>query len=412
MISLEDAQQFVLDRITALAPVSLSLADALGCVVAESVVAGEALPGFANSSMDGFALRADDTRSGSARLTIVESVRAGQVASRSLSVGEAMRIMTGAPMPDGADSVCMIEDVHVNEASKTVVIPRVVAPGDCVRRPGEDVNVGDVLFSPGAVLRAPGIAVLAGQGRSAVLVYPRPRVGVLSTGNELATSTDALAPGQIRDQNRPLLLALLRQAGATPIDLGVVLDTHEATTQRVRDGVETCDAVVSTGGVSMGDVDFVKTVINELGGVDAKWMQVAIKPAKPFAFGVVGPTRTPVFGLPGNPVSTRVSFELFVRPALRILAGYATPGPVSVTATLDVDLARSVDGKLHLVHVRARMREDGRIHVVDVARRGSHLMHAIVDANALALVPEGTASGVGDVLRVLILDHESLVDPS
>ena len=412
MISLEDAQQFVLTRIAALTPASLPLADALGCVVAESVVAREALPGFANSSMDGFALRADDTKTGSARLTIVESVRAGEVASRSLDVGEAMRIMTGAPLPDGADSVCMIEDVHVDEASHAVVISRVVAPGDCVRLPGEDVNVGDVLFSPGAVLRAPGVAVLAAQGLSSVLVYPRPRVGVLSTGNELATSTDALAPGQIRDQNRPLLLALLRQAGATPIDLGVACDTHDDTTQRVRDGVETCDAVVSTGGVSMGDADFVKTVINELGGAEAQWMQVAIKPAKPFAFGVVGPSRTPVFGLPGNPVSTRVSFELFVRPALRVLAGYAVREPASVKAILDVELTRSADGKLHLVHVHARMREDGRIHVVGAARRGSHLMHAIADANALAFVPEGTASGVGDELRVLILDHESLVGPS
>ena len=412
MISLEDAQQFVLTRIAALTPASLPLADALGCVVAESVVAREALPGFANSSMDGFALRADDTKTGSARLTIVESVRAGEVASRSLDVGEAMRIMTGAPLPDGADSVCMIEDVHVDEASHAVVISRAVAPGDCVRLPGEDVNVGDVLFSPGAVLRAPGVAVLAAQGLSSVLVYPRPRVGVLSTGNELATSTDALAPGQIRDQNRPLLLALLRQAGATPIDLGVACDTHDDTTQRVRDGVETCDAVVSTGGVSMGDADFVKTVINELGGAEAQWMQVAIKPAKPFAFGVVGPSRTPVFGLPGNPVSTRVSFELFVRPALRVLAGYAVREPASVKAILDVELTRSADGKLHLVHVHARMREDGRIHVVGAARRGSHLMHAIADANALAFVPEGTASGVGDELRVLILDHESLVGPS
>ena len=411
MIPLEDAQRFVLERVAALAPVSLPLADALGCVVAQEVVAREALPGFANSSMDGFALRAYDTRSGSARLTITESVWAGQVASRSLHPGEAVRIMTGAPLPDGADSVCMIEDVRVDETARVVEISRVVELGDCVRRPGEDVNVGDVLFSPGDVLRPPALAVLAGQGLSSIRVFPRPRVGVLSTGNELAPSDGSLAPGQIRDQNRPLLLALLRAANATPVDLGVALDTHEATTQRLRDGVASCDAVVSTGGVSMGDVDFVKTVINELGGEDAQWMQVAIKPAKPFAFGVVGPARTPVFGLPGNPVSTRVSFELFVRPALRVLAGRATTEPVSVTALLDVDLARSADGKLHLVHVNARICEDGRVHVVGAARRGSHLMHAIADANALALIPEGANSGVGDELRILILDHESLVDP-
>ena len=246
------------------------------------------------------------------------------------------------------------------------------------------------------------------QGFTSAVVHARPRVGVLSTGNELSRSSGPLAPGQIRDTNRPLLLALLRQSGFTAVDLGVAEDTHEAITRHLAEGVAQCDAVISTGGVSVGDVDHVKNVIGELGGDQARWMQVAIRPGKPFAFGVVGAARTPVFGLPGNPVSTRVSFELFVRPALRTLAGHGHVERLSVHAMLDVAVPPARDGRLHLVHVSARMLDDGLVHVRSAARPGSHLLHAVADANAIALVPEGVRSDVGDTLRVIVLDAEAL----
>jgi molybdenum cofactor synthesis domain-containing protein len=408
LISLDKAKQFVLQGLVALAPAVTPLDEAMGCVIAEEIRATEAVPGFTNSSMDGFAVRAIDTSGGAARLDVVDAVMAGDVSSLRLGEGQAMRIMTGAPLPEGADAVSMIEEVSVEDEGRVVVLSRTVETGEFVRHPGDDVAIGQLLFSPGDEVNATVLAVLAGQGRSLVNVHRRPRVGVISTGNELSESSDALNPGQIRDLNRPLLLALLTQSGFEAVDLGVALDTHEEITRRLRAGVEECDAVVSTGGVSVGDVDHVKTVIGELGGSEARSMQVAIKPAKPFAFGVVGPTRTPVFGLPGNPVSTRVSFELFVRPALRMLAGHSNIERLTVHAVLDVALTRPADGKLHLVHVTARMHNDGMVHVENAARRGSHLLNAIARANAIAYVPEGASSDIGDHVRVVVLDADQL----
>jgi len=410
VIELPEAQAFVLDRVRALDARECEVSAALGCVVATPVVAREAVPGFVNSSMDGFALRSGDTADGGARLRVTGALLAGDVATRALATGEAMRIMTGAPLPPGADCVCMIEEVTLDE--DVVGIPRSIEPGEFVRHVGDDIAVGQTLFSPGDVLHAPAIGVLAGQGLTSVLVHPRPRVGVLSTGNELTDEHVPLAPGQIRDLNRPLLLAMLEESGMTPVDLGIARDTHEAITAALARGVRECDAVISTGGVSVGDVDFVKVVLGELGGVDARWMQVAIKPAKPFAFAVVGERRTPVFGLPGNPVSTRVSFELFVRPALRALAGYRDIERLALDAVLDAPLERPPDDKLHLVHVRVAWGPDRRVHVIDASRRGSHLLHAIVAANALAFVAPDSPRAAGDLVRVMILDPDSLGAPT
>ncbi len=406
MISAAAARQFVLDAVRPLAPCALDLDEAFGCVAAEQVLARESIPGFANSSMDGFALHAEDTASGSARLTIVDAVMAGDVSRARLAAGQAVRIMTGAPLPDGADSVCPIEDVVVEDTS--VHIARVVTKGACVRYPGDDVFEGQQLIAPGVALDAPAIAVLAGQGRTTVVAHRRPRVGVISTGNELARSSGPLAPGQIRDANRPLLLALVRESGCMAVDLGIAADTYDEIRQRLTDGLAICDAVISTGGVSVGDVDHVKNVIGELGGSSARSVQVAIKPGKPFAFGVVGPDHRPIFGLPGNPVSTRVGFELFVRPALRTLAGHAVIDRLRVPAVLDVTLARRSDAKLHLVHVWAEWGDDGVVHVRDTARQGSHLLHAIVGANAIALLPDGTAGAVGDLVELIVLDADRL----
>ncbi len=409
MISVETAQAFVLTGLGPLEPASLDLDDALGCVVAEPVVARESIPGFANSSMDGFALRAQDTATGSARLTIVDAIMAGDVSATTLGAGQAIRIMTGAPVPNGADAICPIEDVIVEET--TLRVERVVDVGACVRYPGDDVTAGQLLLAPGTTLDAAAIAVLAGQGLTSVVVHRRPRVGVLSTGNELARSSDPLAPGQIRDSNRPLLLALVREAGCAAVDLGVAADTYDEIRRRLADGVATCDAAISTGGVSVGDLDHVKHVIGELGGPSARSMQVAIKPGKPFAYGLVGPDRRPLFGLPGNPVSTRVGFELFVRPALRTLAGHAVIERLRLRATLDVALDRRPDGKLHLVHVRAEVDLDGVVHVRDVARQGSHLVHAVVGANAIALLPDGATFAVGDTVEIIVLDADRLGAP-
>lgn len=406
VIELGEAKQFVLERVEALEPEEWPIEKSNGCVVAAHVVAKEAVPGFVNSSMDGYTLRASDTTTGSARLRITDSIHAGDVSSLPLEAGHAMRIMTGAPLPVGADCVCMIEEAIVE--GDLVIIPRALRSGDFVRHVGEDIDVGQALFSPGDELNASGVGVLAGQGFRSVLVHPRPRVGVLSTGNELADGDEPLVPGQIRDLNRPLLLALLEESGFIPVDLGTARDTRDEITHSLRQAVEKCDAVISTGGVSVGDVDLVKIVIGDLGGGDAKWMQVAIKPGKPFAFAVVGPRRTPIFGLPGNPVSTRVSFEMFVRPALRTLAGHRVIERLALDAVLDNPLERPSDGKVHLVHVKVEWGGDGELRATDSMRRGSHLLNAIVDANAIAIVAQGAACAAGDRVRVLILDADSL----
>ncbi len=408
MIALDEAKRFVLESLSTPSPEMLALDDLLGCVAGEEVFAKESVPGFSNSSMDGFALRSLDTLSGSATLRIIGAVFAGDGSSPHVGPGEATRIMTGAPLPEGADCVCMKEEAILDPSGESVRIGRSFSAGEFVRVPGDDVKVGQVLVVAGDELSPATLGVLAGQGIASLRAYRRPRVGVLSTGNELARSLGPLGAGEIRDVNRPLLLALVKESGWVPVDLGIVHDDYASIKQRLSDGVDDCDAVVSTGGVSVGDLDHVKTVIGELGGTSARSMQVAIKPGKPFAFAVAGVRRVPVFGLPGNPVSTRVSFELFVRPSLRLLAGHRVLERPIMNMVLDSALPRKKDGKIHLVHVVARVHDDGVVHAERAIRHGSHLLSAVAEANALAIVPEGDGLAAGDVVRAMILDADQL----
>ncbi len=404
MISLEEARHYVLESLDALAPVRMSLADSFGCVCAEDIVASEPLPGFTNSAMDGYALRAADTVGGPVRLRVVDTVLAGGTTDRVLVAGEAVRIMTGAPLPDGADSVSMIEEVRVDPGEESVLITRTIGVGEFVRHPGEDIAVGQTLIERGSALGATQLGVLAGQGLVSLKAHPRPRVGVLSTGNELSGPGGSLGSAKIRDTNRPMLLALLRQSGFTTIDLGIVSDDALAIKETLQSAVQECDAVISTGGVSMGDVDYVKSVLGEICEGRARWMQVAIKPGKPFAFGVAGPRNTPLFGLAGNPVSTRVGFEMLVRPALRRLAGHDQLERTIVNMVLDCALTRERDGRTHLVHVVCRFHDDGRLHIESAARQGSHLLNAVAKGNALVMLPDGDGLGAGDVAPAIILD--------
>lgn len=408
MIPVAEARSFVLQDLTALPAIEVKLDDGVDCVSAEYVRARELVPGFTNSSMDGYAIIAADTSLVPARLSVTGSIMAGDAPSVPLRSGEAMRIMTGAPLPDGADAVCKVEDVTVEENGAVLVVPMTVRAGECVRHPGDDTAIGQLLVAPRDELGPARLGVLASQGHTTVRVHPRPRVGVLSTGNELSDDPGTLAPGKIRDTNRPTLLASLRQSGFTPVDLGRASDDEADISGRLHEALDRCDAIVSTGGVSVGDVDFVKTVLAQLCGGRARWMQVAVRPAKPFAFGIAGPRDTPIFGLPGNPVSMLVSFELFVRPALRLLAGHRSLDRPTINAVLECDLPRKLDGKLHLVHVHAKIFDDGRVHILRASRQGSHLLSAISGANALALLPDGEGLVVGDEVRTMILDLELL----
>ncbi|MCU0260576.1 MAG: molybdopterin molybdotransferase MoeA, partial [Ilumatobacteraceae bacterium] len=258
---------------------------------------------------------------------------------------------------------------------------------------------GDRLFEPGTVVTPAVAGVLASVNAREVLVHRRPRVAVLSTGDELVDDGSPLQPGQIRESNRTMLVGLVAQSGCQVVDLGIVRDDEAALESVLRAAARECDAIVTSGGVSMGDYDVVKAVLGRI--ADMTWWQLAIKPAKPFAFGRLD--GVPVFGLPGNPVSSMVSFELLARPALRRMLGHPHPGRPAMRAVADVALARRPDGKVHYQRVVTSFGDDGRVHVRPVAAQGSHQLAATALADGLAVVPDGDGVPIGGDVEVLLL---------
>lgn len=404
MIPAEDARAFVLTSCARLHPKALPLNEVLGCATSVPLDAPEDVPPFHNTAMDGYAVRAADTAGASAttpvRLQVAGLLPAGAPPTIEVTPGHAVRIMTGAAMPPGADAVVMVEETEVAD-DDTVLVKLQVAPGDAVRTAGSDVAEGDRVFEPQTVIRPAHLGVLASLGFVRVPVYPRARVGVISTGDELVEGGGTLAPGQIRESNREMLLALVEQANCIPVDLGLARDDKDEIAEVFGRGAEECDALISSGGVSMGDFDLVKVVLDEIG--DMRWMQIAIRPAKPFAFGLVGSKRTPVFGLPGNPVSSLVSFELFARPALRQMMGHADIDRPRVSAVADVDLRRGPDGKTHYIRVTGAFGRDGRYHVSPVGAQGSHQLAATASADAIVVVPDGDGVASGADVQALLL---------
>jgi molybdenum cofactor synthesis domain-containing protein len=272
-------------------------------------------------------------------------------------------------------------------------------PGDHVRAAGGDVEAGQRVFEPGTVLGPAHLGVIASLGLTSVSVSPRARVGVLSTGDELREGPVRLEPGQIRDSNRPMLLAMLRDAGCQAVNLGIARDDEAYVEQVLDDALSACDAVITSGGVSVGDYDVVKAVLDRLGVL--QWWQVAIRPAKPFAFGLL--RGVPLFGLPGNPVSSHVSFELFARPALRRMSGHTDLHRPEVEAVAADAMPRRPDGKLHLDRVVVRY-ESGRYVAVRSGLQASNALAALAMANGLALLPDGDGVAAGDTIRVMLLD--------
>lgn len=393
LIPLSEAQQHVMSRLPRLDATEVALSSALGLVLAEDLRAGYDMPPFANTAVDGFAVRAADVASVPVELQVIETIAAGSAPALRVGVGEASRIMTGAPVPDGADAVVMVERTEaVTGDGDRVRVLEPVAVGAGVRLPGEDVRAGDVAVTAGTVLRPAHIGVLAMFGATAVKAVRRPRVGVMSTGDELVSDGSPLQPGQIRDSNRPMLLALCEAAGFEGVDLGLVRDDEAAIEGGLREASAGCDAVLSSGGVSMGDFDFVKAVLDRI--ADMRWMQLAIKPAKPFAFGMMG--EVPVFGLPGNPVSSLVSFELFARPGLRLMAGWSQPYRRLLAGVAATDMRRRADGKTHFVRVRIDSGPDGTLLASPAVGQGSHQLAATAGADALVVLPDGEGLSEGD----------------
>jgi molybdenum cofactor synthesis domain-containing protein len=412
VIPLPEVQAAIFAAVPRLEPVAVDLRDALGLVLAEQVTAPEAVPPFPNTAMDGYAVRAVDTTGAAegapVRLRVVGELAAGHAPTVAVGDGEAIRIMTGAPMPDGADAIVMVERTERDADSDGdgVLVTLAVEPGLHVRRAGGDLEAGDVVFEPGTVLTPARIGVLATVGARRVRAYPRSRVGVLSTGDELV-ETGPLEPGKIRDSNRPMLLAQLADAGAEPLDLGSAHDDADVMTRTLADAVAQCDAVITSGGVSVGDFDYVSDALERIAADDATgasrvdWYQVAIKPAKPLCIGMLH--GTPVFGLPGNPVSSFVSFELFARPALRMMMGHDRPFRREVVATAATPLRRRVDGKLHLDRVVVDV-VDGAYVTTPVRSQESNALASSAAANALALLPDGEGVDAGDPVTVMLLD--------
>ncbi len=363
------------------------------------------VPPFANTAMDGYAVRAADTAGAAdeepVTLRVVGELAAGVAPATPVGPGEAIRIMTGAPMPNGADAVVMVERTSAD--GDRVEIFAAAAVGDHVRPAGGDLEVGQRVFEAGTVLTPAHLGVLASLDVTDVLCHPRPRVGVCSTGDELV-ATGPLAPGLIRDSNRPMLLAVLEEAGCEPVDFGIAPDDEAALTATITRAIDECDALLTSGAVSMGDYDYVKVVLERLAAErpasEYAWMQVAIKPAKPLAFAAIG--GVPVFGLPGNPVSSRVSFELLARPALRRLAGRADLLPEPVVAVARSPFRRRPDGRVHFDRVVV-VYEDGRYVCERAGFQASNVLSGMARASGLAIVDDGAGVDAGEPVSVILL---------
>ncbi|MGO8877203.1 MAG: gephyrin-like molybdotransferase Glp [Acidimicrobiales bacterium] len=418
---LSEVQRLALSLAHPLPPVRMLLDDALGCVLAADAIAAEDVPPFANTAMDGYAVRAGDTIDAPVELDVVDVLGAGRAPTVPVRAGEAVQIMTGAPIPAGADAIAIVErtePVLANDGGgRRVRILDTVEAGAHLRAAGSDLRAGAVAVAAGTLLSPAHIGVLASVGAGVVTVHRRPRVGVMITGDELvelaADGTAApLAPGQIRDSNRHAMLATLRRDGFEAVDLGLAADTEDAVRAGLERALESCDAVLTTGGVSKGEFDYVKVVLAKLGAAAAGGgvheLSVAIRPAKPLVIswlpgtGSAASRLVPVFGLPGNPVSSLVSYQTIALPVLRVLAGQSAAPPPTVPAVAGDGLRRRPDGKTHLARVEVVWQRDGRLRAAPVGGQMSHQLAGMALANGLAIVPDGDGFAAGEAIEVIL----------
>lgn len=401
MLTVEEALGQILSRATVLESESIDVGAALGRVLAEPVVSRREIPPWPNSSMDGYAIRAGDTLAGPARVRIAGRIAAGTLPSRRLQAGETFRIFTGAPLPDGADAVVPQEDVEVD--GDHVRVPGSVAEGAFVRSRGEDVRRGDHVLSPGQPLGPAEIGLLATLGHSPVRIHRRPRVAILSTGNELADLGAEPGPGQIPNTNTYSLMAQVKEAGAVPSNLGIAADRLEAIEERLRWGRE-ADVLISSAGVSVGELDLVREALTRSGAELHLW-RVSMRPGKPITFGSLG--RQLVFGLPGNPVSAMVTFELFVRPALLRMGGRTVVERPRLRACARSPIANPGQRRGYL-RVRLRRKGDG-FEAELTGDQGSAILRSMTLADGLAVVPGDTTIPAGGMVDIILLRGLDLV---
>ena len=403
MLTVEEARERMLDTIRVLAPEKRGILDCLGHVLAEDIYAVEHIPPFDNSAMDGFAVIAEDVQGASKEtpvsLSVIETIAAGYAPKQQLEKGKAARIMTGAMMPAGADAVVMQEATQFD--GERVKIAEAVEKAENVRFTGESVRNGDLVMGSGKLLRPQECSMLASLNRPEVLVHKRPRVAVVSTGDELTPLGNKLEPGKIRDSNRHGIYAQLQEAGCIPIDMGIARDDEAETERTFRDGLNRADALITSGGVSVGEHDVVKTVLSKLGEIN--FWRVAMKPGKPQAYGMAD--GKPIFGLPGNPVSSLVVFELFVRPALLKMAGHSNPFRPTFKAELEEGVANK-DKRTNFMRAIITQRE-GEYFAKTTGPQGSGILYSLVLANGFIVIPPGVSLKAGDEVEAQFLGDGS-----
>jgi molybdopterin molybdotransferase len=403
VLSVEEALEQILATVRVLEPERVPILEALGRVLAEEVAADRDIPPLPNSAMDGYAVRAADVAGVPARLRVIAEAPAGRLCPVEVGPGTAIRIMTGAPIPAGADAVVpfehtrMVQDSSCTAAGEWVEVLREVRPGANVREAGEDVRAGQVVLTPGRVLRPQEIGMLAALGRTEVAVIRRPRVAILATGDEVVPPWETPGPGQIRDANSYTVAAQVRKYGGVPLILGIVRDEEGLVRKGVRRALaERADLIVTSGGVSIGDFDLVKQVLAAEG--EMRFWSLNMKPGRPLAFGVV--SGVPLVGLPGNPVSAMIATELFVRPAVLKMQGFTEwPWP-ELRARLTDPIVRK-DGRRHYLRVRLRETDEGWEATL-TGDQGSGILSSLVQADGLAVIPEDVDHlPAGSEVRVL-----------
>ena len=404
MISVIDARDSVLNRVQLLGTERVDIFSALDRVLAEEVFATRNQPPWDNSAMDGYAVRAEDTASASGAspvvLEIIEHLAAGYRAGKSVGRGQAIHIMTGAPVPDGADTIIRSEDTEQVDDSH-IRVRTSVPEGKDLRRAGEDLTVGDRMLPAGKRIRPAEIGLLASTNRTHVSVYRRPRVAILSTGDEIVDVDEDISDGKIVDSNSYSLTALVLEAGAIPIRLGISRDTREELERNLRAGLAG-DVIITSGGVSVGEFDFVKAALDAL-GTSMEFWKVAMTPGRPFAFGTIQDTLA--FGLPGNPVATMVTFELFVRPALLKMSGASRLYRPTVRALLLSDLHKS-SGRKQFLRMQLFER-DGQLYATQTGAQGSGILKSMSLADGLAITHEDqTSIRGGEEIEVMLLGGE------
>ncbi|MDQ6659988.1 MAG: molybdopterin molybdotransferase MoeA [Chloroflexota bacterium] len=402
MMSVEEALQRILAQIGPLNVVQVPLSETLNLVLAQDIVAQEDIPPFANSAMDGFALLSSDSQpqqNQPPRLKVTGGVAAGYVADQAVVEGTAMRIMTGAPVPPGADTVIQVELTRSDgPQSNWVEILNPVPPGNNIRPSGEDMQQGQTVLVRGTEIGPWEIGILATLGWASAPVIRRPHVAILGTGDEVIDIDQPLSPGKIRNSNSYLLEAAISKAGAIPHRLGVAQDTIESLREKFSEAVK-YDLIITSGGVSVGDFDLVKNIMSEQGEIN--FWRINMRPGKPVAFGHIG--TVPLLGLPGNPVSSAITFELFGRPLIRKMLGHIR----LFRQQVDVIVEDGVSDKVMRRHyVRAHVEwRDGHFVARTTGNQGSNIMTSLLNANALVIVPEGGVEiRPGDTAKAMMLD--------